>query len=77
MKASKNPDINKLSEVPGWYGQKTVINDWLNRQPKNSRLAIAFEGPDDDDVSVQIGASEALPAGEGGYHADDIGEPGT
>jgi phage RecT family recombinase len=36
----------KIKDCPPWYAKKTVIRDWLNRQPKSGAMADAFKHDD-------------------------------
>lgn len=61
------PDIERIraksrswnkGECPPWYAKKTVIRDYLNRQPKSGALAEAMAS---DDVEIPEGQIEPMP----------------
>lgn len=58
---SKQWGPDKVKDCPEWFAKKTVIRDWLNRQPKTAKLSEALE----QEERVDVGALEplALPAG--------------
>lgn len=52
---------NKVADPPAWYCKKTVIRDYLNRQPKSGALADAMES---DDVAAVDGQAEVVEVTE-------------
>lgn len=47
-----------FTDCPPWYAKKTVVRDWLNRQPKSGALADALrhdDAPDGEAVDVTTG----------------------
>jgi phage RecT family recombinase len=54
----------KIKDCPPWYAKKTVIRDWLNRQPKSGALADAFKS---DDVAPEgVDADGVVSGAEAG-----------
>ena len=56
---SKQWSPEKVRECPAWWAKKTVVRDWLNRQPKTAKLSEALEL----DERVDSDDLPALPAG--------------
>ena len=65
--ASRTWSPNQVKVCPPWYAMKTVVRDWLSRQPKSGALGEALQS----DVTVQV-----LPPGvdADGVITDDLPE---
>lgn len=58
---------NRLKECPPWYAMKTVVRNWLNKQPKAGVLAEALKSDDTEEPSTydpETGEVFDVPEGE-------------
>lgn len=54
-KTSRSWGPSAYPVCPDWYAKKTVVRDWLNRQPKNARLSEALAGEPEETVDMETG----------------------
>lgn len=51
---------SSVAVCPDWYAMKTVVRDWLNRQPKNAALSEALDEADEAEDVVDTSTGEVL-----------------
>lgn len=51
---SKNPILKNEKTSPAWYCLKTVLRDWLNRQPLGGKLKDALAEPDQEEEPLRV-----------------------
>lgn len=56
---------------PPWYAKKTVVRDWLNRQPKDGALALALAADDTAQDELQLVNRETGEVRPASAAADD------